>query len=537
MARHASSLALSIALSLEKRANELAPADTDLDFLRSFADPPRPVEFAWEVLGIRLWSRQREIVAAVGKHKRVSVASGHKCGKSTSLAVLALWFYCSFPECRVVVTATSDRQVNGIIWREIKRLIRKCKFAIPGADDISIRAQTGLTSPLDASEIRGYTASEAEAIAGTSAPYILYLVDEASGVKDFIFEAIEGNRAGGNAWVFLISNPTRADGEFYDSHHSKAWDPVTNPKGYYAIHIDSRESPNITGEWRELWPKPLAGLAGPDWVEEKLEEWGEDNPLFLVRVAGKFSVAEAAKIFPLSLITEMQERFDEATASGRLVIGVDPSGDGDNGDEGGFCARRGLKVCELRAKAGLSPQQYVVEIEDLIATHNPKRGSIGLPLVILESEGEAGWKVYLAVREHAERVGTFELFRMRTSENAIRQKHIYDKMRDECWANARAWGRSGGAIPLSSKLEKDLHAPEFFSALNGKTKVTPKKELRKLLNRSPDTGDAFILSCWEPLSMRVADQNEAAASGAQHTDEREALEQLDPYSGMGSWHQ
>jgi phage terminase large subunit len=534
MARPTSSIAYYLACELYRRAQELDPEETDLTYLRSFRNDPNG--FARKVLGVKLWSRQREIVEAVSRHRRVSVASGHKCGKSTALAVLAIWFYCTFPESRVVITATSDRQVNGIIWREIKRLIRNCKYEIPGAEDISIRAQTGITSPIDASEIRGYTASEAEAIAGISGPAILYLVDEASGVKDFIFEAIEGNRAGGNAWVFLISNPTRAEGEFYESHHAKAWDPATNPSGYFAIHIDSRESPNVTGEWRELWDKPLAGLATPEWVEEKLRDWGEDNPLFLVRVAGSFSVAEAAKIFQLALIETLHEDWDKAKPTGRLVIGVDPSGDGDQGDEGGFCARRGFKVLEFRAKAGMPPAEYIIQINDLIKTHD---GGIGLPLINIESEGEDGWKVFTAIREYAEEFGTFEVYRIRTSDAALREKRIYDRRRDELFGNARAWIRDGGKAPDNSKLDKDLHAPEFIQAVDGKVKVTPKKELRKMLGRSPDIGDAFLISCWEPLSMRVADaeaEEEARkAAGPQHSDALEAIAFFDPYSGMGAW--
>ncbi len=42
---------------------------------------------------------------------------------------------------------------------------------------------------------------------------------EASGVEDPIFEAIEGNLAGADARILLITNPTRRSGYFYDSHH------------------------------------------------------------------------------------------------------------------------------------------------------------------------------------------------------------------------------------------------------------------------------------------------------------------------------
>jgi phage terminase large subunit len=537
--KHGTTLAYWLGSALRKRHGELQPPETDADRVKRYANDP--VGFARDVLHICPWSRQRQILESVLKYKRVSVVSGHKVAKSTSYAILALWFYCSFPGARVIITATTDRQVNGIIWREIKRLIRGAAVKIPGAAEMGIKAFTGITDPHDFSEIRGYTAKEAEAIAGVSGEYVLYLVDEASGVKDFIFQAIEGNRAAGNAWALLASNPTKADGEFYDSHHSKSRKVLGDDAGYEALHIDSRESPNVTGEWREMdeWSdevggwvprtRPVPGLCGPDWIRDKLREWGESDPRFKVRIAGLFCVAEEAKIFQLSLIEEMHANWHDVEPEGRLWIGVDPSGDASGGDEGGFCARRGLKVLELRARSGLVPAAYCAEIDDIIGAHWD--GDLQ-PVVLIESEGDAGWKVYQAVKLHAETAKTFICVRIRTSDKAHRQPLIFDRMRDELWANARAWGRSGGGIPESIKLEDDLHAPEYKQNDRGLLKVTPKKDLKILLGRSPDIGDAFVLSCWEPMSLRAATEvSEAAAppGGAFDFDAPEAT--FNPYGG------
>jgi len=508
---HSDTPALHFARRLAARADALAPPLTDADRVRAW--PRDPVGFAREILGIQPNRAQRRILTAFLPHKRVATVSGHKVGKSTALAILALWFYCSFPAARVIVTATTDRQVNGIIWREIRRLVRGARVPIPGGRDIHVRANSGLDDPSDFSEIRGYTAKESEAIAGISGAYILYLVDEASGVAPAIFQAIEGNRAAGSAWVFLISNPTKADGEFYDAFHSKAIERMP-AAGYFGIHVDSRESPNVTGEWRELewWDRergewrpydaPIPGLATPEWVAEKLEEWGEDSPLFKIRVAGEFCAAEDAKVFQAALIAEAEGRWETAIAAGRLYIGVDPAGDGDGGDQSGFAARRGAKVLELRARAGLSPAAHVAEVEDVIATAGARSDTL-LPVVLVESEGEAGWKVYCALRDEAAAHGRFQVVRVRTSDRAVRQPLIYDRVRDEIWAAAREWVRAGGAIPESAQLAKDLHAPEFYSDIRGRQKITSKRDLRKLLGRSPDVGDAFVLSCWEPMSTRV----------------------------------
>lgn len=503
-----------------KRANELAPPATDADILTAY--PNDPCGFARDVLHISPWSKQGAILRSVVDHQRVAVVSGHKCGKSTALAILAIWFYCSFPGARVIITATTDRQVNGIIWREIKRLLRASAIRIPGADECSVRAASGLTDPNDFSEIRGYTAKEAEAIAGTSGAYILYLVDEASGVLPVIFEAIQGNRAAGNAWVFLISNPTRADGEFYEAFHEKskgtADDPGPMPAaGYHNIRIDSRDSPNITGEWQELeeWDEkaggwrarrgPIPGLAVDSWIQERIEEWGEDSAQFKIRVAGLFSVAEAAKIFSAGMLLESQQRWVDADAAGRLYIGVDPAGEGDQGDEFVLCPRSGAKVHGFTyLTAGLrTPAGCLDAIHDLIDKHR-KPGS-PLPVVSIDAEGAEGWKIYVPLKEAALRTKRFMVSRVRAGERAIRQPHIYDKIRDELYANAREWMRAGGGIPESPKLEKELHTPEYASDIRGRLKLTPKKDLRKLLGRSPDTAEAFTLACWEPLAARQED--------------------------------
>src|SRR6266568_4738546 len=81
-----------------------------------------PVRFAHEILGVEPWSRQCEILCAVRDYPRVAIRSGHKIGKSTTAAICALWFYSSFRDARVVLTSTTSRQVDQILWREVRML-------------------------------------------------------------------------------------------------------------------------------------------------------------------------------------------------------------------------------------------------------------------------------------------------------------------------------------------------------------------------------------------------------------------------------
>jgi phage terminase large subunit len=226
-----------------------------------------PVGFFREVLGINPWSRQIEIIEAVRDHRRVAVASGHKVSKSNTAAGLALWFYCSFDNARVVLTSTTARQIDDILWRELRMMVDGAKETIDG--EMRELARSGFKAGFR--WITGHTAKEAEAVAGVSGKNLFYIVDEASGVGDPIYEAIEGNRAGG-ARVLLIGNPTRTEGEHFEAFHSKS-------KFYKTIRISSEETPNVV-EGREVIP----GLCERAWVEEKREEWGVESALYKIRV-------------------------------------------------------------------------------------------------------------------------------------------------------------------------------------------------------------------------------------------------------------
>lgn len=499
-----------------------------------------PVGFFRDIIGVEPWSKQRLILEAVRDHTRVAVCSGHKVSKSHSAAGIGLWWYCSWPDARVVMTSTTARQVDQILWRELRimrargsRCVdckrkdpegliipRPCEHSALIEGEQGELARTGLKST-DFREIVGFTAREAEAVAGISGRHLLYIVDEASGVPDEIFEAIEGNRAGG-ARIVMFSNGTRNEGEFYEAFNSKS-------RLYHTLRVSSEETPNVI-EGREVIP----GLATREWIEEKRLEWGEDSPMYRVRVKGEHAIGEDAKIFSIHTISQAEARWADAPEAGRLYIGIDPAGESGMGDETAFSARRGLKQMALRTARGLNEDGILVQLLSLIAGLRLPRET---PVVVLDREGGLGaalagkFRAYLDAEREAP---PFELVTVRASDKAQRMPHIYDRIRDELAANLYQWMRDGGAILSDTKLAKELHAPEWKQAINGRLKATPKDTLRKWLGRSPDRFDALALSVWEPLSLHDADapgvQQVAAAQ-----DPAYAEQTIDPYSALNVW--
>jgi hypothetical protein len=510
-------------------AEALEASDQEGNTIRWPSDRYRddPAAFSREILGVQPWEKQIEILEAVRDWDRVACTSGHKCGKSAAAAMVALWFYCSFPDARVVMSSTTSRQVDQILWRELSMIRARggrclaCKKEDPDAKrikapcphsalidgEIGMLARTGLKSH-DFREIVGFTAREAEAVAGISGSSLLYIVDEASGVPDIIFQAIEGNRAGG-AKLFMISNPTKTEGAFYDAFNSKAHLHKT-------IRMSSEETPNVKAG-RKLIP----GLATREWIEEKRTEWGEDSPIYKIRVRGEFVEAEDGKILSIASIIEAEQRWADTVAEGTLYLSLDPAGPGGQGDESVFALRRGMKILSLHAMRGMTDETHLAKCIDLLRENLDYRERA---VVVIDREGSIGSALYGYMKSSRELASLAQLVGVRASDGAVRQASVYGRVRDELWASLAQWIKEGGTIPEDPRLARELHAPEWSTDIRGRMKATPKEELRKALGRSPDRADAVALAVWEvPMSEDVFDEED--------TDLGVAVGAIDPYGG------
>lgn len=466
-----------------------------------------------------LWPKQIEILLEVQSavhsptDKRVAVASGHKIGKSHTASIIGLWFYSCFADAKVVFSSTTAHQVKTILWDEFRKTRWFSKIPIPG--DMHELPSSGFISE-DFRTARGFTAREPEAVAGISGRNLLFLLDEASGIPDDIHEAVAGNMAG-SATLVMFSNPTRTLGTFFDAFNDKA-------DFYRTFQISSEETPNaLTG--RRLIP----GLATRPYVDEMREEWGEDSPFFKIRVKGQFVLADEGKPFSAALIAAAEEAWPDAQPAGPLQIGVDPAGAGDGGDETGFSSRRGPKVLKLYARAALNEDGILAEVLGLLKDAPPDSEAV----VTVDREGPIGFKVYSRLRAHFEESKSVRVIGVRASDRAIRRPDQYDRVRDELWGNLEAWLKAGGALPTDRKLEKELYTIEWATNLQGRLKATPKDDIRKLLQRSPDRADALALSVWEPSSHRVEQGNEKPVELDPYREPQ--TRGLDPYAALDVW--
>lgn len=441
-----------------------------------------PVGFAREVLGLELADYQVEILEAIRDNRRTAVSSGRKIGKSILAAIAALWFYSSFPDARVFMTASTASQVTQIIWREIRKLHGKAKIPLSG--EPRQHAGSGLNAA-DGRQILGFANATREDAAGISGQNMLYIFDEATGIEDFIFEAAEGNQAvkGGVQRTFMISNPTRCEGEFYSAFHAKA-------AFYKTFQISTERSPFVD----------------PEWIAEKVLMYGRESPWFKIHVLGQFVEGEQGRILTMHQILVATQRHVDTPGEGPLVIGIDPAGEGAGGDESTFACRRGRKLLQIYGHTGLSAEEHLTHLRAYISEHVPNRSERATAVV--DIEGPIGWKVYTVLRAASQEPGArFSVVGVRASDKARRARQNYELVRDELWAAAEKWiEQEGGAIPEHVKLQQDLHAPSWNGNTRNRLFVTPKTELRKMLGRSTDYGDALCLACWVDGETRGADE-------------------------------
>ena len=244
---------------------DLAKASYQETFRRS------PVGFAHEVLGVDLWAKQEEVLNALRDHRRVAVKAGNGVGKGFTAAVAVLWFLCSHQPATVLTTAPTARQVRHILWQEIRRLYRASAYPLGGKLLV-----TRLELPHDRFAL-GLSSDEVDQFQGFHSPNMLIVVDEAEGVIEPIFEAIDAVMTTGSSKLLLIGNPTSITGTFRRAFHEER-------HLYHNITISALDSPNVKQQ-RVVLP----GLTTHEWVAERVALWGEASPMYHARVLGDFS--------------------------------------------------------------------------------------------------------------------------------------------------------------------------------------------------------------------------------------------------------
>lgn len=422
-----------------------------------------PVAFAREVAGIEPDEWQVELLDAVAAPaiRRISVRSGHGVGKSTGVALAAVWHVLMRVPSKTVVTAPTSSQLFDACFAEMKNVAKRLKPPFDNllelkSDRIELKSHPESTFI----SCRTSRAEQPEALAGVHSPSVLLIADEASGIPSSVFEAASGSMSGHSATTILTGNPTRNTGFFYDTHNRLRED-------WYTMHVSCVDSPRVS----------------EDFVEDMKRRYGEDSPAYHVRVLGNFPPSEADTVIPVSLIEHAMANDIKVHEDTIAIWGLDVARQG--GDASVLAKRQGPVIHPLTVWRNLDLMQLTGAVK---AEYDAMPPSKRPAEIIVDSNGFGA-----GVLDRLRELG-LPARGLNVSERAM-AKDTYLNLRAELWFKMKMYLEGMDvSLPRDDALYAELAAPRYHFTSAGKLQVESKDSMKKRGVASPDRADAVALS-------------------------------------------
>lgn len=424
-----------------------------------------PALFAQEALGAKPTDQQWEASRAIVAKRRVSIRSGHGTGKSTFMAWCVLWFLACYFPAKVPATAPTSHQLEDVLWSEIAKWHRVLKQRFPTLGDQfewTAGAFRMKSAPNESFSVARTSRPERpEALQGFHSEHILFLIDEASGVTDNVFEVAEGALSTDGAFVVMAANPTRQSGYFFESHHKMRG-------SWAALHWSGVDSPRVSR----------------DYIANMKKKYGERSPVYKVRVLGEF-VTAADGVISLESCESAKVRDVAVIASAKVIWGVDVARFGD--DSSALAKRKGNhqleKVKEWYGKDTMQLAGLIkAEWDETPVKERPVAINvdvIGIGAGVVDRLKELGLPVVGVNVSETEAVNAYE-------------GRQFNRLRDELWWKSREWLEAKDCkLCDDDELIAELTTPTYTILSNGLIKVEGKPEMKARGVKSPNLADAW----------------------------------------------
>lgn len=404
---------------------------------------------------------------------RDATVSGRGSGKSALVSWLKDWMLSTRVGSSTIITANTEPQLKtktfaeGAKWNAMlinahwfERSVLKIEPAAWFKE--ALQQQLQLDSAYYYCQGLLWSEENPDAFAGAHNLYGMMLIfDEASGIPDKIYDVSEGfftDKILDRYWL-QFSNGRRNVGGFYQSFHA-------NKKFWRTLHLDSRTVEELD----------------QTRFEAIIEQYGIDSDTARVEVLGQFPKQGTNQFIPNDLVYDAQKRaLPQPEDLGEpLIMGGDPARFGD--DEAVVRFRRGRDARSIPRHAMKSMDNMAVANQwaHLIDTYKPDAVCIdaGQGTGIIDRLREMGYK------------NIHEIWFGSSSEEAE-----YANKRTLLYGRCKTWLR-GGCIDEDKRLFVDLTSHEYY--YYGKAKdqmmLKSKDELKDIIGRSPDDGDALALT-------------------------------------------
>jgi len=445
-----------------------------------------PLLYVRQRFGLEPTDQQAQILEGILPYgAKVSVRSGHGIGKSAVAAYIVCWFLETFDFAKVPCTAPTAHQLRDILWGELAKCRRKAdalsqergdhpRFWISKLFKLTQDRLYDLAAQEWAATARTARKENPEALQGFHADNLLFVIDEASGVVEEVFEAAEGALSTPGARVLMLGNPTRTSGTFHASHNQSRGD-------YTPLHFHSQDSP----------------LVDPGYRARLVRKWGENSNVVRVRADGEFPKQEDDILISLEL-TEPCTAREPVPGEGKRKLGVDVARFGS--DRITLVLRQGRVVDHIKIYAKQDTMQTVGCVIAVLEAWQVQEIDVD---VIGMGSGVYDRLVEVMTERRWQGRYTCDVVAVNVShdppEQPIKGEPRARLLRDYLWLEMARWLREEAPVfcaedrQACEDLAGELASVRYTIDSDGRIVVEDKESLKKpnRLGRSPDLADGL----------------------------------------------
>jgi len=349
---------------------------------------------------------------------------------------------------------------------ELPLLHAQARVPLPG------RVQTQSWELPEGGYAVGFSTDHTDRFTGVHGENVLFLLDEGQMVPAEILLGMKTSLQSKNVLCVFAGNPVARTGAFWDEFESGRW---------HCRKFSAERHPNVVEGW-----EVIPGAVTREWIEEMRSEWGEASPAYIGRVLGEFPEAGSLGLIEPGWLTEAVARYNGGVprADTASILGIDVAGFGD--DLSTWIVRDDASILHIDSEQTMNPIRVA------------KRG------IRLAEE----WKVpaeNIHVDMTGEGHGTVAEFHERgIMAHGVHfgggawNSNLYANCRAEMYCQLRdALNPAKGgklALPEHKLLLEELRYIGYTFTKKEQYLMTEKKEIKKLLKRSPDYADALALT-------------------------------------------
>lgn len=425
-----------------------------------------PVGFVYQVIGAtpQEWQKQYMMAVANKDNVRCAVKACHGPGKTAVAAWLILWFLCTRPFALVPCTAPTEHQLHDKLWPELHKWHRKSKaelwrwFEWEKTKYFLREEKEEWFAVARVARVRkeGVMGAEAFGMQGFHNEHLLFIIDEASGVDDAVYAAVEGalSTEGDEVKCAAFGNPNIASGWFYQAFHKRK-------SMWYTQTVSYSDSPKVSNKW----------------AEEMIENFGLKHPWVQVKVLGEFPDLLEHGLYQLSMIEACQER--EVEGCNIVTIGVDVARYGDARTI--FAIADGGNVHTFLTFMDHAVDEVALELEYAAK-------SVGASYVVIDADGIGA--AVVDILKKLLRNTKIRIIEWNGNSTPNEEERYLNARSEIFWLVRQAVGNILVSLPESDALARQASGVRYEVNKDGQIVIEDKKKLIAMIGESPDELDA-----------------------------------------------